>query len=209
MTVSHGLLSSALLAGIVFAATTLPLTALGSQPITLKVEEKPIFSGRLEELSTPYLTLTTALSLGVGVAAFGLLGWQSSSRKLNHVEEKISMLQQQLQEKEALLEHFKFSEKKLQAMGLNFFLESDGQPTTLNTLQTQAALQQDWQSIHYAVAGLNQQISSHATANSNGTELPSSSLSHNSYNLKDAAQVEALLANLKQVMSQIEKLQAS
>lgn len=208
MTVSHGLLSSTLLAGIVFAATTLPLTALGSQPITLKVEEKTVFSGRLEDLATPYLTLTTALSLGVGVAAFGLLGWQSASRKLNHVEEKNSILQQQLQEKEALLEHFKFSEKKLQAMGLNFFLESDVNQPTPHTLQSQAALQQDWQSLNYAVAGLSQQAS-HATTNSNGVEMPSSSLSHNSYNLKDAAQVEALLANLKQVMNQIEKLQAS
>jgi type II secretory pathway pseudopilin PulG len=207
MTLAHGLLSSVLLSGVVFAASTLPLGLFGSEPVTLKIGERPTFSGRLEELATPYLAFTTILSLGIGVAATSLLGWQSSSQKLSRSEEQLAALKQQIQEKEALLEHLKFSDQKLQATGLDFFLESEpthNQP--MSASQVPPTNGGDRRLSYFSGVHLQPQANSRGL-NSRVSEPSSSDLS--SRNLEDEPQVEALLDNLKQVMTQIEKLKTS
>jgi len=127
MTFSRCLLSSALLAGVVFCGSTFPLAALGSKPITIQLGEQQIFVGRIKEFAGPYLGFATAISIGVGAVSLATSGWQQSSRKLGKVEEQMSTLKQQLQEKEALLEDLKFSESRLSASGLKFFLEDKAQ----------------------------------------------------------------------------------
>jgi hypothetical protein len=125
MSFSRCLLSSALLAGVVFCGSTFPLAALGSKPITIQLGEQQIFVGRIKEFAGPYLGFATAISIGVGAVSLATSGWQQSSRKLGKVEEQMSTLKQQLQEKESLLEDLKFSESRLNASGLKFFLQED------------------------------------------------------------------------------------
>jgi type II secretory pathway pseudopilin PulG len=208
MTLAHGLLSSVVLSGVVFAASTLPLGLFGAEPVTLKIGERPTFSGRLEELATPYLALTTILSLGIGVAATSLLGWQASSQKLSQTEEQLASLKQQLQEKEALVEHFKFSDQKLQATGLDFFLESETahpqpSPATHGPLSNG-----DDRRLSY-FSGINGQPQAKTRGGNISRLSEPSSADFSSHNLKDEPQVEALLDNLKQVVNQIEKLKTS
>lgn len=206
MTIAHGLISSAILSGIVFAASTLPLGLFGAEPITLKIGDRPTFSGRFEELATPYLTFATLLSLGIGVTATSILGWQSSSQRLEQAEERLTALKQQLEEKEALLEHFKFSDQKLQSTGLSFFLESDAASSqSAPVVQKQTANGDDRHHTYFNSVNLHSQVNKQEADRVSGPLSPDLS----TYNLKDETQVEALLDNLKQVMSQIEKLKAS
>jgi hypothetical protein len=123
MNLSHRLLSSALLAGAVFSAALLPLATLGSKPVTIQLEEKPIFVGQLRELAAPYIALATGLSLGVGAVSFSLLSWQQTARKAADREAEIAALRQRLTEQEALVERLKFSDTKLQTSGLEQFLQ--------------------------------------------------------------------------------------
>jgi hypothetical protein len=125
MSFSRCLLSSTLLAGVVFSASTLPLTALGSKPVAVHLEEKPVFVGEIKELAAPYLGLATVFSLGAGIVSLTLTGWRHSSRKLSKTEEQMSALKHQLQEKEALVESLRFSDSKLESSGLHFFLEEE------------------------------------------------------------------------------------
>jgi hypothetical protein len=203
MTVSHALVSSVLLSGVVFAATTVPLTLFGSQPVTVKLEEKPVFSGRLEELATPYLSFATAVSLGVGAATFGLLCWQTSARKLSRAEEQIAALKQQVQEKEALLEYLKFSDSRLQTAGLDSFLGDDA--VSYQMMPQIQPIHQEHKANSFVPVGLRQQPE--LRVNSHPVEAQSPS--HHPYNLDDATQVQALLVHLKQIMGQIENLQGS
>ncbi|HEY9639546.1 MAG TPA: hypothetical protein V6C57_03640, partial [Coleofasciculaceae cyanobacterium] len=166
--------------------------------------------GRLEDMANPYLGFTTIFSLGVGAATFSLLGWQSSSRKLNQAEEKIAALKQQLQEKEALLEHLKFSETRLQAAGLNLFLEPEtvmSQSAPMPSLKVQPA-QAERQPHTFPNTSNNHQTESQIALVAN-QKLPMQSFVQDAHNLHDTTQIEGLLAHLKQVMSQIEKLQTS
>ncbi|NJR65364.1 MAG: hypothetical protein HC772_08695 [Leptolyngbyaceae cyanobacterium CRU_2_3] len=78
----------------------------------------------------------------------------------------------------------------------------------MSSLQTQPTLKEERQPSYLPTTNLHRQTEPPASTNSNQTESVQP-LVHNSYNLHDATQVEALLANLRQVMSQIEKLQAS
>ncbi|WAL62052.1 hypothetical protein [Thermocoleostomius sinensis] len=123
MNLSHRLLSSALLAGAVLSAALLPLATVGAKPVTIQLEERPVFVGQLRELAAPYIALATGLSLGVGAVSLSVLSWQQASRKLSRYETDMSALRQQLAEQEALVERLKFSETKLQTSGLEQFLQ--------------------------------------------------------------------------------------
>jgi hypothetical protein len=111
------------LSAAVFAALTLPLAVLGSKPVTIQFQEEPIFHGQLRDVATPYLGLTSALSLGAGLASVAITGWRSSTRKSSQVEAKLSDLTQNLREKEAQLEALKISESRLESSGLSAFLD--------------------------------------------------------------------------------------
>ncbi|MBE9124835.1 MULTISPECIES: hypothetical protein [unclassified Coleofasciculus] len=95
--------------------------------MTIQFQEEPVFHGQLREVATPYLGLATVLSLGTGIAAIAVTGWQQSSRKSAEAEEQLSDLERHLKEKEALLESLKLSEPRLEASGLNTFLNEEVQ----------------------------------------------------------------------------------
>ncbi len=115
--------SSVLIAGAVFSTLTLPLVVAGSETVVIQLKDEQLFAGKLKDVSAPYVGLVTALSLGVGIVNFSVLGWKRSSKKSNKVVEQLSDLQQQLKEKEALVEEVLVSESRLQAAGLDIFLD--------------------------------------------------------------------------------------
>lgn len=125
MSFSKHLLSSVLLAGTVFVTTTLPLVTLGSKPVAIQLEGKPMFVGPFKDLAGIYLGLALTLSIGAGATNLAVMRWYQSARKLDLAENQMSALKQQLNEKEALIESLRFSPARLQASGLERFLQNE------------------------------------------------------------------------------------
>jgi hypothetical protein len=126
MTVSSfkkALLPSLLISGGIFSSLTLPLAIFGSQPLVIEVQNEPVFVGKLKDVAAPYVGLATVLSVGAGAAGLATGAWRQSSRKANNLEERVSHLQQQLQETEGQLETLKLSETSLHTNGLGAFLD--------------------------------------------------------------------------------------
>jgi hypothetical protein len=61
--------------------------------------------------------------VGVGLASTTVTGWRQSLRKSYQVKAQLSELTENLKEKEEQLEALKLSESRLQATGLNVFLD--------------------------------------------------------------------------------------
>lgn len=116
-------LTPVLVSAAVFATLTVPLALFGQKPVTIQLQEEPIFSGQLRDIAAPYLGLASILSLGAGCASVAITGWRSSTRKSSQVEAELSNLAQNLREKEAQLEALKLSESQLEASGLSAFLD--------------------------------------------------------------------------------------
>jgi hypothetical protein len=111
-----------------FVALTLPLAAFGSKPMTINLQKEPIFEGQLRDFAVPYLSLASAVSLGVGVASVAVTGWRLSSRKSSQFEAELAGMAQNLKEKEAQLQELKLSELRLEASGLSAFLNEEVSP---------------------------------------------------------------------------------
>ncbi|HAG84997.1 MAG TPA: hypothetical protein DCL61_28570 [Cyanobacteria bacterium UBA12227] len=109
----------------VFSALTLPLAVFGNKPVTIQLQDESIFHGELREAATPYLGLVTAISLGTGVGTVAVTGWRQSSRKSALTKEQLSQLEQNLKQKQELLETFKCSESHLELSGLSCFLAEE------------------------------------------------------------------------------------
>jgi hypothetical protein len=118
-------LTPLVLSAAVFGVLTLPLTVLGSKPVTIQLQEEPVFHGQLRDVAAPYLGLASVISLGVGVASVAVTGWRQATRKSSQVQAQLSGLAQNLQEKEAQLEALKLSESKLAASGLSAFVDEE------------------------------------------------------------------------------------
>jgi hypothetical protein len=112
-------------AAAVFSILSLPLAMLGDKPISIRFEDEPIFDGRLRDVAPPYVVIVTALSLGAGVAAAAICGWQSSSHKSSKIEQQLSTLEENLEQKDKLLKEFKLSDSRLQVSGLTSFLSDE------------------------------------------------------------------------------------
>jgi hypothetical protein len=119
------LLSSTLLASTVFSLSVSPLALFGHKTVDIRLGSRTVFMGQLRDLALPYLGVTTAASLGVGMASLALAGWRHSSQKITAFEKQMSELDRQLQEKDSLIEDLAFSEAKLKALGLESFLGKD------------------------------------------------------------------------------------
>ncbi|NET10389.1 MAG: hypothetical protein F6K09_31825 [Merismopedia sp. SIO2A8] len=116
------LMSSTVLAGVVFCAATVPLATFNSKTVTVQVNEEPILMGQVQELAPPYLGIATLFSLGAGIVSLSTLGWRQSSQRLESVTEKATVLEQKIQEQSYLIESLKFSDRRLAAAGLDQFL---------------------------------------------------------------------------------------
>lgn len=128
LSLKRPVLHATVLAGAVFSLLTVPLAFSGSQPVDIQLGQEPVFSGTVKDLAAPYVGVVGVLSIGMGVAGIAIAGWQQSARKSAHVEAKLSTLQQTLDEKELHLQAAMLSESRLQASGLDFFLQDETSP---------------------------------------------------------------------------------
>lgn len=194
------------------------MAAMGSQPLTIHLENQPVFAGQVKELSGPYLGLATAVSLGTGVTALALLNWSRSSRKLSKVEDEVSDLRQQLKDKENELESLRFSETRLAAAGLEAFLdEMEAASPATELLQHSLAQIESEQRATVAVGKQAElvsveQIKRHAVpaevAQTAALEATVESVSQALKGADSPAQIDDLLNHLKQMMAQMENLKA-
>src|SRR4028118_1176018 len=118
-------LTPVVISAAVFGTLTLPLALLGKQPVTIQLQQEPVFQGQLRDVATPYLGLASIISLGAGFASVAFTGWRRSTHKSSQVEAQLSDLAKHLQEKELQLEALKLSESRLVATGLNAFVDED------------------------------------------------------------------------------------
>lgn len=197
MATSRSLLFSVLLSGLVFSAAAVPLAILGSRPITVEVEEKPLLTGRLQDLASPYLSFALCLSAGAGLVALSMSEWRNTSRKLNQMRDRVSQLEQQLQQQEHQVERLKFSESRLQSQGLNFFIDPADVPAASGFAPVQKAPAADLQ---HAIS--HQSIPHHASSQNSGSQSGLQSGSQT----QAGPQLEELVVAMKQLMSQVEQL---
>jgi hypothetical protein len=120
----------------IFSAMTLPLSAIGDKQINIKFQEETLFFGKLRDVALPYVVIATGLSLGAGISAIAISGWRTSSRKSTEIQQQVSQLELQLQQKEELLKEFKLSETRLQVSGLNTFLDEQASYPANNSYPT-------------------------------------------------------------------------
>jgi len=118
-------LTPVVVSAAVFAAMTLPLAIFGSKPVTIQLQQEPVFQGQLRDVATPYLGLATALSLGAGVASIAVTGWRISTHKSSQAEAQLLDLTQNLKQKEELLEALQLSESRREASGLSAFVDEE------------------------------------------------------------------------------------
>ncbi len=118
-------LTPVVISAAVFGTLTLPLALLGKQPVTIQLQQEPVFQGQLRDVATPYLGLASAISLGAGLASVAFTGWRRSTHKSSQVEAQLSELAKHLQEKELQLEALKLSDSRLVASGLDAFVDED------------------------------------------------------------------------------------
>lgn len=167
------ILTPVALSAAVFATLTLPLNLFGSKPVTVQVQEEPLFFGELKDLAPHYLGVAGLLSAGVGLTSLAMMGWQQSNRKSAVVEQKLAQLTQTLDEKQKLLDNIRSSQSQLDASGLQNWLDKQATELTSTTVnqdtQTPApvnAMEQDTPEIEEVSlqTALEQQVSSKANS---------------------------------------------
>lgn len=124
-------LTPVLLSATVFATLSVPLVIFGKEPVTIQLQEEPIFSGKLRDISSPYLGLAAVLSLGAGFAAVAVAGWRRSTDKSSVVEAQLLDLTKNIQEKEMQLEALKVSDFQLENSGLKDFVDVQRQASNI------------------------------------------------------------------------------
>jgi hypothetical protein len=130
MSFANHIVSSAVLAGAIFAAATFPLAVSSSKPLTVQLDGDTVFAGSLKEAAPPYLAIAAALGVGAGVTNLAVMGWRQSSRKLALAEDQLSTLSQRVEAQAAQLEQIQISPSKLEDLGLREFLQGSGSGVT-------------------------------------------------------------------------------
>lgn len=116
-------LTPVLLSATVFATLSVPLVMFGKQPVTIQLQEEPVFSGKLRDISSPYLGLAGVLALGAGFAAVAVAGWRRSTDKSSLVEAQLLDLAKNIQQKETQLEALRLTDFQLESSGLQAFVD--------------------------------------------------------------------------------------
>jgi hypothetical protein len=121
------LITPAVISTAVFGVLTLPLAIFGDQPVTIQLQDEPIFYGELRDpnVAMPYLGLAAVLGLTAGASSIAITGWRQSARKSAETEAQLSSLEQNLKERDELLESLKAEESRLTASGLTSFLDEE------------------------------------------------------------------------------------
>jgi hypothetical protein len=225
MSFANHFVSSAVLAGAIFAAATFPLAAFSSRPMTLQIDGDTVFAGSLKEAAPPYLMVAAALGIGAGVTNLSVMGWRHSSRKLALAEEQLSTLSQEVQAQATQLEQIQVSPSKLEGLGLREFLQGNGatatstRPSTELTERHSLATRSGASSEPSTASMLTKATATVPTAQPFAgfarhkqeaivQSIASSvaQLQPTDIDLSNPAQVNELITNLKQVTSQLEEI---
>jgi len=167
------ILTPVALSAAVFATLTLPLNLFGSKPVTVQVQEEPLFFGELKDFAPQYLGVAGLLSAGVGLTSLAMMGWQQSNRKSAVVEQKLAQLTQTLDEKQKLLDNIRSSQSQLDASGLQNWLDKQAIELTSTTVNQDTktpapvnAMEQDTPEIEEVSlqTALEEQVSSQANS---------------------------------------------
>lgn len=120
-------ITPAVISAAVFGVLTLPLAIFGDQPVTIQLQDEPIFHGQLRDpdVAMPYLGLAAVLGLTAGTSSIAVTGWRQSARKSAAAQAQLSSLEQNLKERDQLLESLKAEESRLTASGLASFLDEE------------------------------------------------------------------------------------
>ena len=226
MSFANHIVSSAVLAGAIFAAATFPLAAFSSKPLTIQLDGDTVFAGSLKEVAPPYLAIAAALGIGAGVTNLAVMGWRQSSHKLVLAEDQLLLLSRQVEAQAAQLEQVQVSPSKLEGLGLREFLQGNG--TTLPSVRSSNGWSTERHSL--AARAVNSASESSATSGLHGTatlppaesfkgvthpeqdaiarSLASSvaQLQPADIDLNNPTQVNELITNLRQVMVQLEEI---
>lgn len=109
----------------IFSVMSSPLAVLGDKPVNIRLENEPVFDGRLRDIAPPYVGLVTLLSFGAGLAAVAVCGWRNSARRSEVLQHQITQLEGNLVEKDGLLRELQLSESRIQVSGLTGFLDDE------------------------------------------------------------------------------------
>ncbi len=134
MSFANHIVSSAVLAGAIFAAATFPLAVSSAKPLTVQLDGDTVFAGSLKEAAPPYLAIAAALGVGAGVTNLAVMGWRQSSRRLALAEDQLSTLSQRVEAQATQLEQIQISPSKLEDLGLREFLQGNGSITSARSL---------------------------------------------------------------------------
>ncbi|AFY57809.1 hypothetical protein Riv7116_5433 [Rivularia sp. PCC 7116] len=216
-------LPSAIACIAVFAAMTVPLAIFGDKQVRINIEEESFFYGRLRDVAAPYVLLATVLSCGTGISVAALIGWQQTTQKSLNCKNELSKLKVHLQDKEELIEQFKFSDSRLQVSGLTSFLNGQNsqevapQPVVVTNSESVSKLNAN-KSVDAAYFSANTQdvaedfsdslpndISSQTSNNTINSNAQDSLV--NEANVNEHSEIEALQQQMKDMMSRIEQLQ--
>ncbi|MBV6626011.1 MAG: hypothetical protein KI793_24280 [Rivularia sp. (in: Bacteria)] len=209
-------LPSAIACIAVFAAMTVPLAVFGDKQVRIKLEEESFFYGRLRDIAAPYVLLATVLSCGTGMSLAALIGWQQSTQKSLDCKNELSKLKVHLQDKEELIEQFKFSDSRLQISGLSSFLNGQDsnevapQPILVNDSESVSKLNKN-KSVDTGYFSVNNldvaEDFSDSLANDINSQINTEASVVNKVNLNEHSEIEELQQQMKDMMSRIEQLQ--
>ncbi len=194
----RSLLFATLAAGTVFAAAVSPFALHRSKVVELTIQKQSVLSTDLKSLSGPYLGFSGFISTAIGFSILGVGRWRSAVQKARTLEKQVSSLQHDLLIHRSELEHFKFSQQRLQAHRLNAFIGLD----------SEKKLQLDSTRAHSNVAPITPVIAKsqeHSRVNQNAqNSLPPAEKTKAS-----DEQLEQLLKQVHVLSAQLEQLQST
>ena len=226
MSFANHIVSSAVLAGAIFAAATFPLAAFSSKPLTVQLDGDTVFAGSLKEVAPPYLAIAAALGIGAGVTNLAVMGWRQSSHKLVLAEDQLLMLSRQVEAQAAQLEQIQVSPSKLEGLGLREFLQGHG--STVTSIRPSNGWSTERHSLTPRAVNSAPELTGSGLTNGTATLPPAESftgvtqpqqdaiarslassvaqLQPADIDLSNPTQVNELITNLRQVMVQLEEI---
>ncbi|MEM1392196.1 MAG: hypothetical protein AAF757_16620 [Cyanobacteria bacterium P01_D01_bin.116] len=216
-------LPSAIACIAVFAAMTVPLAIFGDKQVRIKIEEESFFYGRLRDVAAPYVLLATVLSCGAGISIAAFIGWKQSTQKSLQFKSELSKIKIYLQDKEELIEKFKFSDSHLQISGLSSFLngqdsnEVTPQPFSAKNLESVSKLNanKSFDAAYYTASTTDEpEDFSDSLPNDINLQINNSSIDSNpkdslvdEANIDEHSVIQDLQEQMKDMMRRIEQLQ--
>jgi hypothetical protein len=122
------LIPALLTTGAVFTALAAPVVMFSGEKLQIQQNGEVTFDGTVREAAVPYLGLASLASVGLGISSVALQGWRKTAKKSQQLDDRLTDLQQRLEERETHLQAALTSDYYLERSGLNFFLDDTELP---------------------------------------------------------------------------------